>query len=181
MRGYHFIHLLINVLPSNHCESALALNPRTHSATFYKTGEKVIYLKNQCCSFPRCVTGHWPPQEESLQSHSSPFIMTSGGIIRLQLVSFQPDVPVLQFTFLCCVVILATLISVLHFIFTSKENMLVNFHWISGPLSGPPCLVCAFWQLPFTLASAAIQGRTVTFKYSTTTSPYKLCLEMYLI
>lgn len=90
----------------------------------------------------------------------------------LQLVSVQPDVPVLQFTFLCCVVILATLISVLHFILTSKGNMLVKFHGISGPFSGPPRLVCAFWHLPSTLASAAVQERTVTFKYCRTTKPH---------
>lgn len=138
--------------------------------------------KNQLCSFPRWVTGHFHPQKESQRSW--PAVMKSrglsvagrrgwggvvsgyydGGGIRLQLVSFQPDVPVLQFTFLCCVVILATLISVLHFILTSKGNMLVKFHWISGPFSGPPRLVCAFWHLPSTLASAAVHERTVTFK-----------------
>lgn len=61
-----------------------------------------------------------------------------GGGIRQQLVSVQSDVPVLQFTFLCCVVILATLISVLHFILTSKGNMLVKFHRISGPFPDHP-------------------------------------------
>lgn len=102
--------------------------------------------------------------------------------IRLQLVSVQPDVPVLQFTFLCCVVILATLISVLHFILTSKGNMLVKFHWISGPFSGPPRLVCAFWHLPSTLASAAVHERTVTFKISLNhKAPYRLCIVMYLL
>lgn len=58
--------------------------------------------------------------------------------IWLQLVSVQFDVPVLPFTFLCCVVILATLISVLHFILTSKGNMLVKFHWISRPFPDHP-------------------------------------------
>lgn len=59
--------------------------------------------------------------------------VTGGGASWPQLLSFPPDVPALQFTFLHCVVILATLISVLHFILTSKGNTLVKFHWNPGP------------------------------------------------
>lgn len=112
--------------------------------------------------------------------HETRWPLRGGGVsgyydyrgIRLQLVSLQPDVPVLQFTFLCCVVILATLISVLHFILTSKGNMLVKFHWISRPFPDHPVWSCTFWHLPSTLASAAVQERTVTFKYCRTTKPY---------
>lgn len=160
-----------------------ALNPHTHSAAF--VSPQVIYFKkkkksalllpqmsNWTLSPPERVTALLASRDEKPRpERSGPSGVGGvvsgyydGGGIRLQLVSFQPDVPVLQFTFLCCVVILATLISVLHFILTSKGNMLVKFHWISGPFSGPPRLVCAFWHLPSTLASAAVHERTVTFK-----------------
>lgn len=133
---------------------AWALNPHTHSAAF-KSPRQVIYLNNYPCFFPRWVTRHFHPPVGAIlvlllaSRDEKPKLETSWplgenfsyydrGGIRLQLVSFQRDVPVLQFTFFCCVVILATLISVLHFILTSKGNMLVKFHWISGPFPDHP-------------------------------------------
>ncbi len=88
MRGYHRLHLLINVLQSEQqpCENpALALNRHTHPAAF--TSPQVIYLKNQLCSFPRWVTWHVHPQKESFSFQKlrleCSWPSEAGGVFRL--------------------------------------------------------------------------------------------------
>lgn len=104
-------------------------NPQISNYTLLSPGGAILTLLLASC-------------EENLRPAGHKGVGISGyydyGGIWLQLVSVQLDVPVLQFTFLCCVVILATLISVLHFILTSKGNMLVKFHWISRSFPDHP-------------------------------------------
>ena len=71
-------------------------------------------------------------------------VLCLAGVLDCSWVHVQHSVPTLQFTFLGCVVILATLISMLHFILTCNGNTHVGFHWVSpGPFPDHPALQSA--------------------------------------
>lgn len=121
------------------------------------------------CSTLNCGgPGEQPKGRLPLEKMTQTYNKTITSFWARQLVSVQPDVPVLRFTYLCCVVILATLISVLHFILTCKRNMLVKF-----PRTTPHGLCF--------LASAAVRQKTVTLKYCRTPKSLyrRLCIVVY--
>lgn len=167
-QGYHSLHLLIAVteqpckLSAQHYSTDLELSHTITRACDLSSKSTLLLPRMSNCrlSSPEGAISILLPtvlKSRSLNEAGHQGGRGRRGILwrrgfQLKLVSVQHHVPALPFSFLCCVVILATLISVLHFILTSKGNTTVKFHWNLLAVSGPPRLVGSFWHLQPTLA-----------------------------